>query len=145
MSNCARHFYHYQTIHRMLKWQWGVKYKRTYSLSLWHQQYSTTLDIHGPLQTRGETRCPGGVSVSCLASRTCNKSVYIWRLDTGRGPTLYRKCHSHNIPGKMHNNTWVEPLVGNCTTSSTRQRRPKGQNQEALDEYNLPENDGRQA
>ena len=28
------------------------------------------MDIHGPLQTRGETRCPGGVSVSCLASRT---------------------------------------------------------------------------
>ena len=40
------------------------------------------MDIHGPLQTRGETRCPGGVSVSCLASRTrheCprhNESVY---------------------------------------------------------------------
>ena len=28
------------------------------------------VDIHGPLQTRGETLCPGGVSVSCLASRT---------------------------------------------------------------------------
>ena len=28
------------------------------------------VDIHGPLQTRGETRYPGGVSVSCLASRT---------------------------------------------------------------------------
>ena len=26
--------------------------------------------IHGPLQTRGETMYPGGVSVSCLASRT---------------------------------------------------------------------------
>ena len=48
--------------------------------------------------------------------------VYIWRLDTGCGPTLYRKCHSHNTPGKRHNNTWVEPLAGNCTTSSTRQR-----------------------
>ena len=47
---------------------------------------------------------------------------YIWRIDTGCGPTLYRKCHSHNTPGKRHNNTWVEPLAGNCTTSSTRQR-----------------------
>ena len=28
------------------------------------------MDIPGPLLTRGETRCPGGVSVSCLASRT---------------------------------------------------------------------------
>ena len=28
--------------------------------------------------------------------------VYIWMLDTGCGPTLhvYRKCHSHNTPGK---------------------------------------------
>ena len=80
-----------------------------------------------PLRTRGETRCPGWVSVSCLASRThheCprNNKGYIWRLDTGFGPTLYRKCHSHNTPGKKHNNTWVKPLAGNCTTSSTRQR-----------------------
>ena len=34
--------------------------------------------------------------------------VYIWRLDTGCGPKLYRKCHSHNTPGKRHNNTWVD-------------------------------------
>ena len=38
-----------------------------------------------PLQTRGETRCPGGVSVSCLASRTrheCQKKIqngFLWR------------------------------------------------------------------
>ena len=31
------------------------------------------MGIHGPLQTRGETRCQGGVSVSCLASRTRHK------------------------------------------------------------------------
>ena len=41
------------------------------------------MDIHGPLQTRGETRCPGGVSVSCLASRTRHEcprdnKVYIY-------------------------------------------------------------------
>ena len=24
----------------------------------------------------------------------------IWRLDTGCGPALYRKCHSHNTPGR---------------------------------------------
>ena len=28
------------------------------------------MDIYRPLQTRGETRCPGGVNVSCLASLT---------------------------------------------------------------------------
>ena len=74
-----------------------------------------------PLQTRGETRCPGGVSVSCLASRTamnaCDTTkVYIWRLDTWYGPTLYRKCQRHITLSR------VEPLAGNCTTSSTRQR-----------------------
>ena len=28
------------------------------------------LDIQGPLKNRDETRCPEGVSVSCLASHT---------------------------------------------------------------------------
>ena len=37
--------------------------------------------------------------------------LYIWRLDTRCGPTIYRKCHSHNTPGKRHNNTWVELCV----------------------------------
>ena len=76
---------------------------------------------------RGETRCPGGVSVFCLASPAAiyasdTTKVYIWRLDNGCEPTLYRKCHSHNRPGKSQNNTWVELLAWNCTTSSTRQR-----------------------
>ena len=48
----------------------NVKYKRTDAPSLWHQQQSTTVDIHGPQKTRGATRCPRGVSVSCLASCT---------------------------------------------------------------------------
>ena len=86
----------------------NIKYKRTDALLLLHQQQSTTVDIHGPLQTRGETRCPGGVSVSCLASRTGHEyprhnKGYIWRLDTGCGPTLYRKCHIHNTPGNISN------------------------------------------
>ena len=33
----------------------NVKYKRADVLSLRHQQLSTTVDIHGPLQTRSET------------------------------------------------------------------------------------------
>ena len=90
------------------------------------------MDTHGPLQTRGETRCPGGVIVSCLASRTrheCprhNESVYMeaWLWMWTDTTLVYRKCHSHTTPGKRHtcNNTWVEPLAWNCTTSSTRQR-----------------------
>ena len=85
------------------------------------------MDIHGPLPTRVEARCPGGVSVSYLASRTRHECPrhnkgYIWRLENGCGPTLYRKSHSHNTPGKRQNNAWVEPLAGTCTTSSTRQR-----------------------
>ena len=59
------------------------KYKRTDAPSLSHQQCSITVDINGSLQTKSETKCLGGVSVSCLASRTrheCprhNESVYI--------------------------------------------------------------------
>ena len=80
-----------------------------------------TKEYHGghsrTLQTRGETRRQGGVSVSCLASRTSHECPrhnkgYIWRLDTWCGPILYRKCHSHNTPRKRHNNTWVEPIAG---------------------------------
>ena len=40
-------------------------------------------------------------SPACLATPAMNArdtKVYIWRLDTGYGPTLYRKCHSNNTP-----------------------------------------------
>ena len=68
-----------------------------------------------------ESASPAWLAAPAMIARDTTK-VYIWRLDTGCGPKLYRKCHSHNTPGKRHNNTWVEPLAGNCTTSSTRQR-----------------------
>ena len=70
---------------------------------------------------REESASPALLAASAMNARDTTK-VYIWRLDTGCGPTLYRRCHSHNTPGKRHNYTWVEPLAGNCTTSSTRQR-----------------------
>ena len=98
-GNCTTSF----TRQREQVWQ-NVKYKRTDALSLWHQQKSTTVDIHGPLQTRGETRCPGGVSVSCLASRTrheCprhNECVYIEGLmPEGRKCNI---CHFEKIDFK---------------------------------------------
>ena len=70
---------------------------------------------------REESASPSWLAAPTMNVRDTTK-VYIWRLDTGCGPTLYRKCHSHNTPGKRHNNTWVEPLTRNCKTSSTRQR-----------------------
>ena len=70
---------------------------------------------------REESSSPARLAATAMNVRDTTKA-YIWRLDTGCGPTLYRKCHSHSTPGKRHNNTWVEPLAGNCTTSSTRQR-----------------------
>ena len=71
--------------------------------------------------TLEESASPAWLAAPAMNASDTTK-VYIWRLDTGRGPTLYRRCHSHNTPGKRHNNTWVEPLAGNCPTSSTRQR-----------------------
>ena len=39
------------------------------------------MDVHGPMENRSDTRCPGGVSVSEIATNgQC-------------GPTLLRKCH----------------------------------------------------
>ena len=70
---------------------------------------------------REESASPAWLAAPAMNARDTT-NVYMWRLDTGWGPTLYRKRHSHNTPGKRHNNTWVEPLVGNFTTSSTRQR-----------------------
>ena len=71
---------------------------------------------------REESASPAWLAAPAMNAHDTTK-VYIWRLGTGCGPTLYRKCHSHNTPGKRHNNTWVESLAGNCTTSSTRQRQ----------------------
>ena len=70
---------------------------------------------------REESASPAWLAAPAMNARDTTK-VYIWRLETRCGPTHYRKCHSHNTPGKRHNNTRVEPLAGNCTISSTRQR-----------------------
>ena len=70
---------------------------------------------------REESASPSWLAAPAMNARDTSQ-VYIWRFDTRCGPTLYRKCHSNNAPGKRHNNTWVEPLAGNCTTSSTQQR-----------------------
>ena len=81
------------------------------------------MDIHVPLQTRRETRCPGWVTVSCLASRTRHKCPrhnkgYIMgglTLDVDRHYIGSVTATTHKE--KRHNNTWVEPLEVNCTTN----------------------------
>ena len=46
-----------------------------------------------------ESASPTWLAAPTMNARDTTR-VYIWRLDTGFGPTLYRKCHSHNTPGK---------------------------------------------
>ena len=48
---------------------------------------------------REESASPAWLAAPAMNACDSTK-VYIWRLDTGCGPTLYRKCHSHNTPGK---------------------------------------------
>ena len=48
---------------------------------------------------REESASPAWLAAPAMNARDTTK-VYIWRLDTGCGPTLYRKCHSHNTPEK---------------------------------------------
>ena len=55
---------------------------------------------------REESASPAWLAAPAMNARDTTK-VYIWRFDTGCGPTLYLKCQSHNTPGKRHNNTWV--------------------------------------
>ena len=59
---------------------------------------------------REESASPAWLAASAMNACDTTK-LYIWRLDTRCGPTLYRKCHSHNTPGKRNNNTLVEPFV----------------------------------
>ena len=48
---------------------------------------------------REESASPVWLAAPAMNARDTTK-VYIRRLDTGCGPALYRKCHSHNTPGK---------------------------------------------
>ena len=50
---------------------------------------------------REESASLAWLATPAMNARNTTK-VYIWRLVTGCGPTLYRKCHSHNTPGKRY-------------------------------------------
>ena len=51
---------------------------------------------------REESASPAWLAAPAINARDTTK-VYVWRLYTGCGPTLHRKCHSHNTPGKRLN------------------------------------------
>ena len=63
---------------------------------------------------RDESASPAWLAAPAMNARKNNKSlyIYIWRLDTGRGPTLYMKCHSHNTPGKRYKTLESNPSRG---------------------------------
>ena len=48
---------------------------------------------------REESASPAWLAAPAMNARDKTKE-YIWSLDTGCGPTLYRKCHSENTPEK---------------------------------------------
>ena len=58
---------------------------------------------------RDESASPAWLAAPAMNARDTTK-VYIWRLDTGCGPTLYRNCHSHNTPGVSSGTTWIGPV-----------------------------------
>ena len=51
------------------------------------------------LGAREESASPAWLAAPSMNARDTTK-MYIWRLDTVCGLALYRKCHSHNTPGK---------------------------------------------
>ena len=57
---------------------------------------------------REESASPAWLAAPAMNALDKTK-VFIWRPDTGRGLTLYRKCHSHNTQGKRHNTLESNP------------------------------------
>ena len=55
---------------------------------------------------------PAWLAAPAMNARDTTK-VYMWRLDTGWGPTLYRKCHSHNTPGKRQKELGKPSAIAN--------------------------------
>ena len=62
---------------------------------------------------REESASPAWLATPAMNARDTTK-VYIWRLDTGCGPTLYRKCHSHNTPGKRYRKLSLKSSNSKC-------------------------------
>ena len=57
---------------------------------------------------REESASPAWLAAPAMNARDIMK-LYIWRLDTGCGPTLYRKFHSHNTLGIRRTHSRLNP------------------------------------
>ena len=75
------------------------------------------VDIHGPLQTRGDTRCPEGVSVSCLASRTRHECVLNTRHFKLIGVTVSGKVWPDRNTDKTRRYEGKSKISESCFTS----------------------------
>ena len=74
---------------------------------------------------REESASPAWLAAPAMNARDTTKGIYVCiydglTLDVDRHYIGSATATTHQQ--KRHNNTWVEPLAGNCTTSSTRQR-----------------------
>ena len=69
-----------------------------------------------------EPASPAWPAAPAMNARDTTKA-YTWRPDTGCGH--YIGSVTATTHQKRHNNTWVEPLAGNCITSSTRNQFSK--------------------
>ena len=75
--NCSSYLKYHFCVSLRFNLSWhdfraNIKYGITDALSSWHKYnvIACNVVIHGRLGTRVETRCPGGFSISCLASRS---------------------------------------------------------------------------
>ena len=65
---------------------------------------STTVDIHGHLEAKGETRYPGGVGISCLASHTSHECWHESKHVKASLYILYSKTRLQRISGDTSKN-----------------------------------------
>ena len=67
----------------------------------------------------GETRRPGGVSVSCLVNHICRECLYIYFFFTVLYMSYYVKLFG-SIPNSRQSPPWLlEKIIWNCDLSST--------------------------
>ena len=77
---------------------------------------SATVDVHGPIEPKCDTRCPGGVSATEPA------------MNGQCGRTLFRWCKSHNTPEwvlaaeRIKNMFWRNKLLIYSTNKNERDR-----------------------
>ena len=99
-----------------VKYKRNIKYKRTDALSVWHNNRAPRWTFPDPCKP--EVR-PGAreesASLAWLAAPAMNArdtaKVYIWRLDTGCGPTIYRKCRTQITKVDLFHSKMMKLLI----------------------------------